>query len=115
MAERKYPSELNTRTLRVNIDDWEMLLKIAKKAGITVAEALHLAVAERLGPLDLELDRQAEVLRLAVAEVKRQAEANRQEQVTGVSPAKIPTPAVSFEPKTISSNGTTHVKLKSIQ
>ena len=92
-----------------------MLLKIAKKAGITVAEALHLAVAEGLGSLDLELDRQAEVLRLAVAEVKRQAEAKRQEKVTRVSPKQTRLPAVSFEPKIISSNGTTHVKLKSIQ
>ena len=41
MAKRKYPSELNTRTVRVNIADWQLLLDISRRAGINVAEAFH--------------------------------------------------------------------------
>ena len=41
MAKRKYPSELNTRSIRVNIGDWRWLNSLSKSLGITVAEALH--------------------------------------------------------------------------
>ena len=41
MAKRKYPSELNTRTVRVNIGDWQLLMEISRHAGIAVAEAFH--------------------------------------------------------------------------
>ena len=41
MAKRKYPSELNTRTIRVNIGDWQWLNSLSQQLGITVAEAFH--------------------------------------------------------------------------
>ena len=41
MAKRKYPSELNTRSIRVNIGDWRWLNSLSKSLGITVAEAFH--------------------------------------------------------------------------
>ncbi len=45
MSKRKYPSELNTRTVRVNIGDWQMLLALARQHDTTVAKILHLAIA----------------------------------------------------------------------
>ncbi len=44
MSKRKYPSELNTRTVRVNIGDWHMLLELARQHDTTVAKILHLAI-----------------------------------------------------------------------
>jgi len=41
MAKRKYPSELNTRTVRVNIGDWQWLNSLAQNLDITVAQAFH--------------------------------------------------------------------------
>jgi len=46
MAKRKYPSEINTRTVRVNIGDWQMLLKLAQRLGTNVAEAFHRLITE---------------------------------------------------------------------
>jgi len=45
MAKRKYPSELNTRTVRVNIGDWHLLMELARQYDTTVAKVLHLAIA----------------------------------------------------------------------
>ncbi len=47
MAKRKYPSELNTRTVRVNIGDWQMLLTLAQTLETTVAEAFHRLITEQ--------------------------------------------------------------------
>ncbi|GAI68760.1 unnamed protein product [marine sediment metagenome] len=41
MAKRKYPSELNSRTIRVNIGDWQWLNSLSQHLGITVAQAFH--------------------------------------------------------------------------
>lgn len=41
MSKRKYPSELSTRTVRVRLADWQLLLEISRRAGVNVAEALH--------------------------------------------------------------------------
>lgn len=65
MAKRKYPSELNSRTVRVNIGDWHLLMELARQHDTTVAKVLHLAITGQA----------------------------RQEQVTRVSPAQIPMPA----------------------
>ncbi len=48
MAKRKYPSELNTRTVRVNIGDWHLLLELARQHDTTVAKVLHLAITDRV-------------------------------------------------------------------
>ena len=47
MAKRKYPSELNSRTIRVNISDWHWLLEISRQAGVTVAEAFHMVLQQQ--------------------------------------------------------------------
>ncbi|MBA7553297.1 hypothetical protein ES705_45887 [subsurface metagenome] len=47
MAKRKYPSELNTRTVRVNIGDWHWLNSLSQKLGITVAETFHKIVTRQ--------------------------------------------------------------------
>ncbi|GAI79899.1 unnamed protein product, partial [marine sediment metagenome] len=44
MAKRKYPSELNSRTVRVNIGDWHLLMELARQHDTTVAKVLHLAI-----------------------------------------------------------------------
>lgn len=38
------PSEQNTRVVRINIGDYILLMDISRKAGVSVAEALHLAL-----------------------------------------------------------------------
>ncbi|MBA7553962.1 hypothetical protein ES705_46568 [subsurface metagenome] len=45
MTKRKYPSELNTRSIRVNIGDWHLLMELARQHDTTVAKVLHLAIA----------------------------------------------------------------------
>jgi len=47
MAKRKYPSELNSRTVRVNIGDWHLLMELARQHDTTVAKVLHLAITDR--------------------------------------------------------------------
>lgn len=47
MSKRKYPSELNTRTVRVNVGDWQMLLTLAQTLDTTVAEAFHRLITEQ--------------------------------------------------------------------
>ena len=47
MAKRKYPSELNSRTVRVNIGDWHLLMELARQHDTTVAKILHLAITDR--------------------------------------------------------------------
>ena len=44
MAKRKYPSELNTRPIRVNIGDYYLLMELARQHDTTVAKVLHLAI-----------------------------------------------------------------------
>lgn len=38
MSKRKYPSELNTRTVRVNLSTWLLLKEFSQKQGISMAE-----------------------------------------------------------------------------
>ncbi|MBA7553739.1 hypothetical protein ES705_46338 [subsurface metagenome] len=47
MAKRKYPSELNTRSIRVNIGDWHLLMELARQHDTTVAKVLHLAITKQ--------------------------------------------------------------------
>jgi len=47
MAKRKYPSELNSRTVRVNIGDWYLLMDLASQHDTTVAKVLHLAITDQ--------------------------------------------------------------------
>jgi len=47
MARRKYPSELNTRLVRVNIGTYLLLKGLSQKHAITMAEALDLAVTQQ--------------------------------------------------------------------
>ena len=99
MAKHKYPSELNTKLIRVSLGHWAMLLEISRRAGVTIDEALSLA------------------LKAAKPEPKREPKPE---------PAQIPMMPVSFKPKfisgvvafkpaSISGNGVAHIKLKSIK
>lgn len=54
MAKRKYPSELNTRTVRVDIGTWQLLKSLAYSRDCTMNEALHIALRG-------ELEREAKV------------------------------------------------------
>lgn len=44
---KKYPSELNTRTVRIDIGDYGLLAEISRQADVTFAEALHLVITEQ--------------------------------------------------------------------
>jgi hypothetical protein len=44
---KKYPSELNNKQVRVNLDDYALLCEISKQKQITMAEALHLVLKEK--------------------------------------------------------------------
>jgi len=57
---KKYPSELNTRTIRIGIGDYALLMEISRRADVTMAEALHLALARqeavtRMSPAQIPL------------------------------------------------------------
>lgn len=41
MTKRRYPSEITTRTVRLNIGDWQVLANISHSHDITFAEAFH--------------------------------------------------------------------------
>jgi hypothetical protein len=58
MARRKYPSELNTRHVRVSLGDYALLKEISRRQSVTMAEALHLA-----------LERQEQVTRVSPAQI----------------------------------------------
>jgi len=45
MSKRKYPSELNTRQIRVNIATYLILKELSQKNSITMADAVDLLVA----------------------------------------------------------------------
>ncbi|GAH90011.1 unnamed protein product [marine sediment metagenome] len=47
MTKRKYPSELNTRSIRVNIGDYHLLMELARLHDTTVAKVLHLAITKQ--------------------------------------------------------------------
>lgn len=44
---QKSPSELNTKTVRVNIGDWHLLMELARQHDTTVAKVLHLAITKQ--------------------------------------------------------------------
>jgi len=44
MAKRKYPSEFNTRQIRINVGDWIWLKELSQRLGVTIAEAFHKAL-----------------------------------------------------------------------
>jgi len=102
MAKRKYPSELNTRTVRVNIGDWQMLLAISRRAGINVAEAFH------------------KMIIMSHLEPEPEHETEKREQIPMMpvffKPQSISSDgAAQFKPKSISIDGATRLKLKSIK
>ena len=46
MAKGRSPSELKSRTVRLNIGDWQMLRDLSLKLKVTVAEAFHKLITE---------------------------------------------------------------------
>jgi len=54
MTKRKYPSELNTRTIRVAVSDWIWLSQLAAHQEVTVAEAFHRLVSKLLHKIETE-------------------------------------------------------------
>ena len=86
---KKYPSELNTKTVRIGIGAWALLTDISRRAGVTIAEALDMAL-------------------------KRHEPEPEPEPATSKSPAQIPMIPVFFKPKSIDGNGAAYFKPKSI-
>lgn len=56
MAKKKCPAELNSKVVRINIGDYAWLAEISRHAGITFAEALHLALERQEPELEPELE-----------------------------------------------------------
>ena len=46
MAKGRSPSELKSRTVRLNIGDWRLLRDLSLKLKVTVAEAFHKLITE---------------------------------------------------------------------
>ena len=46
MTRKRYPSEINTKTVRLNVGDWQVLNEISRSHNITFAEAFHRFVTE---------------------------------------------------------------------
>ena len=104
---KKYPSELNTKTVRIGIGAWALLTDIIRRAGVTIAEAL-----------DLALNRQ-EPEPEPMAEPAAEPAASKSPRQIPLIPVFFKPKTISgnrafFKPKTISGNGATHIKIKSI-
>ena len=48
---RKCPSELNSRTIRIGIGDYALLMELSRRANVTVGEALHQVIGQQ--PMDV--------------------------------------------------------------
>lgn len=46
MTRKRYPSEISTKTVRLNIGDWQVLNEISRSHNITFAEAFHQLITE---------------------------------------------------------------------
>ncbi len=100
MAKRKYPSELNSRTVRVNIGDWKWLNSLAQALGTTVAEAFHKVVTEQAHKAKTPTPEPAQIPMMPVFFEPKSIESN------GIG---------SFKPASISTDKVTMIKLKSIK
>ncbi len=94
MAKRSSPSELNSRTIRVNIDDWRWINSLSLSLGVTVAEVFHKIVTGQ----DFKVEPQ-----------------NQIPTPVFFIPRSIADTVTSFKPKSIVGNGVAHIKLKSIK
>jgi len=47
MKKHKSPSELNSKTVRINIGDWLLLDELSHKLDITIAKALHRLITKQ--------------------------------------------------------------------
>ena len=90
MKKYRNRAQENSRLIRIPLTTYIELRQLAIKAQVSIG-----VVVDALAKLE------------AVEE--------KQQAVTKATPEQMRLPAVSFEPKIISSNGTTHIKLKSIQ
>lgn len=78
---KKYPSELNTKQVRVSLGDYALLREISLRVGVTMAEALHLA-----------LERQEQVMRVSRAQIPMPTFSIRSQPIIAVNGNK----AVAF-------------------
>ena len=46
MARRKYPSDLNSKIVRLNLGDYQLLAEISRRHNCTFAEAFHQLITE---------------------------------------------------------------------
>ena len=46
MTRKRYPSEISTKTVRLNVGDWQVLNEISRSHNITFAEAFHQLMTE---------------------------------------------------------------------
>jgi hypothetical protein len=92
MAKHKYPSELNTRHVRVSLGAYTLLKEISRRAGVTMTEAL-----------DLALERQEQVARVSPAQTR---------MIDVIMPGQV---TASIIPSRVTGNGVAHVQPKIIK
>jgi hypothetical protein len=92
MARRKYPSELNTRHVRASLSAYALLKEISRRAGITMTEAL-----------DLALERQEQVTRVSPAQTR---------MIDVIMPGQV---TARVMPSRVTGNGVAHIQPKIIK
>ena len=117
MSKRKYPSELNTRTVRVNVGDWRLLLEFSRQAGINVAEAFHKLITAKQKP---EPKPEPAALFKPRSIGHNGAAAFKPKAVSGGILSFKPKAVshmgiIPIKPKSVSGNGITRLKVKSIK
>lgn len=98
---RKYPSELNTRTIRINVADYVALMKLSHELDVTVADVFHLATSRQLPeePITSEVS--------GVVRITRKP--------PPISRSQIPTEMGTIVPPQVTSNGKSHINVKRVR
>lgn len=82
------PSEQNTRTIRIGVGDYTLLNEISIRAGITMAESLHLA-----------LERQEVVTRVPMSQIPMPVFRVTPQAIMAVNGAGVTHSAFKIKPK----------------
>ncbi|MBA7552998.1 hypothetical protein ES705_45580 [subsurface metagenome] len=94
---QKSPAELNSKTIRINLDTYRVIRGLSLRDNITMDEALTKLIIAKPKPK-----------REPVAAVAKP-------MPVFFKPLAVSSPIVAFKPKAVSGNGVSHVTIKSIK